>query len=67
MEEVGLKRATGLYLALPFSDLRLDMILLCFPGGTSGKELPVNTGDRRDTGSIPRLGKFPRGGYGSPL
>ena len=28
MKEVGLKRATGLYLVLPFSDLRLDLILL---------------------------------------
>ena len=67
MKEVGLKRATGLYLVLPFSDLRLDRICLCFPVGTNGKDLPVNTGDIRDTGSIPRSGRFPRGGYSNPL
>ena len=28
------------------------------------KNLPANTGDIRDTGSIPELGRTPRGEYG---
>ena len=28
---------------------------------------PANTGDIRDTGSIPGLGKSPEGGHGNPL
>ena len=31
------------------------------------KNLPANTGDARDAGSIPRLGRFPGGGNGNPL
>ena len=31
------------------------------------KNLPVNTGDIRDKGSIPRLGRSPGGGNGNPL
>ena len=31
------------------------------------KNLPANAGDVRDMGSIPGLGKFPRGEYGNPL
>ena len=31
------------------------------------KNLPANAGDLRDSGSIPGLGRSPRGGYGSPL
>jgi len=30
-----------------------------FPGGTGGKELPVNAGNLRDGGLIPRLGRSP--------
>ena len=30
------------------------------------KNLPANTGDTRDTGWIPGLGRFPGGGYGNP-
>ena len=37
------------------------------PGGASGKELPANEGDVRDTGSIPGEGRSPGGGHGSPL
>ena len=34
-------------------------------GGTSGeKNLPANTGDVRDTGLNPGLGRSPRGGHG---
>ena len=31
------------------------------------KNLPANTGDLRDTGSIPGSGRSPGGGYGTPL
>ena len=31
------------------------------------KNLPANTGDVRDMGSIPGLGQSPGGGYGNPL
>ena len=35
-----------------------------FPGGSSVKNLPANTGD---VGSIPGLGRLPGEGNGSPL
>ena len=38
-----------------------------FPGGSSGKNLPVNAGDIRDVGSIPGSGRYPGGGNGNPL
>ena len=31
------------------------------------KNLGANTGDSRDAGSIPELGRSPRGGNGNPL
>ena len=31
------------------------------------KNPPVNAGDVRDMGSIPRLGRSPGGGHGNPL
>ena len=31
------------------------------------KKLPANAGDRREAGSIPELGRSPRGGHGNPL
>ena len=31
------------------------------------KNLPANTGDIRDTGSVPGLGRSPGGGHGNPL
>ena len=31
------------------------------------KNLPANAGDIKDMGSIPGLGKSPRGGHGTPL
>ena len=37
---------------------------LGFPGGLDGKESACNT---RDPGSIPELGRSPRGGHGNPL
>ena len=38
-----------------------------FPGGTSGKNPPANSGNIRDTGSIPGLGRSPGGGHSNPL
>ena len=38
-----------------------------FPGGASGKNLPANAGDIKDTGSIPGSGRSPEGGHGNPL
>ena len=40
------------------------MIPLGFPGGSDGKEFTCNAGN---LGSIPELGRFPRGGHGNPL
>ena len=37
-----------------------------FPGDTSGKDLPANAGDLRDTGSIPGSGRYLGGGNGNP-
>ena len=34
-------------------------LLLGFPGGTVGQNVPANAGDARDTGSIPGSGRFP--------
>ena len=31
------------------------------------KNLPASAGDIRDAGSIPGLGRSPRGGHGNPL
>ena len=31
------------------------------------KNLPAHSGDVRDVGSIPGLGRFPGGGHGNPL
>ena len=31
------------------------------------KDLPVNAGDIRDTGSIPESGRFPEEGNGNPI
>ena len=31
------------------------------------KNLPVNAGDIRDSGLVPRSGKSPGGGHGNPL
>ena len=37
---------------------------MCFPGGSDDKETACNAGD---LGSIPGLGRCPRGGHGNPL
>ena len=38
-----------------------------FPGGVVVKNLPANTGDARDAGSIPGSRRSPEGGNGIPL
>ena len=38
-----------------------------FPGGRVIKNLPANSGDTRDLGSIPGLGRSPGAGNGNPL
>ena len=55
---------------LGYSDLMLGCV--CAGAGASQvalvvKNLPANTGDARDVGSIPGLGRSPGGGHGSPL
>ena len=40
---------------------------MCFLGGSSGKELPVNAGDVRDEGSIPGSVISSGGGHDSPF
>ena len=37
-----------------------------FPGSTSGKKPPTNTGDVSDAGLTPRLGSSPGVGHGNP-
>ena len=39
-------------------------VFLGFPSGSAGKESPCNVGD---LGSIPGMGRSPRGGHGNPL
>ena len=41
--------------------------MLGFPGGSVVKNPPDNAGDVRDMGSIPGLGRSPRGENGNPL
>ena len=38
-----------------------------FPGGTSGKDLPANSGDQRDTGLIPGSVRYDEAGHGKLL
>ena len=38
-----------------------------FPGGSVVKNPPANAGDTGDVGSIPGLGRSPKGGNGNPL
>ena len=38
-----------------------------FPNGTVEKNLPVNAGNPRDTGSVSRSGRFSGGENGNPL
>ena len=41
--------------------------LVGFPGGTVVKNLPTNTGDTRDVGLIPGMGRSSGGGNGNLL
>ena len=44
-----------------------SVIALGFPGGTVIKNPPANAGDTGDEGSVPGLGRSPRGGNGNLL
>ena len=41
--------------------------MLGFPDGSAGEESSCNSGDTRDAGSIPGLGRFPGEENGNPL
>ena len=41
--------------------------IIDFSDGSAGKESTGNSGDARDTGSIPGLGRSPGGEHGNPL
>ena len=43
---------------------RMEKTRDLFPGGSDGKNSACNAGD---LGSIPGLGRYPRGGNGNPL
>ena len=45
----------------------INRYLMGFPGGASGKNLPANAGDIRDSGSIPGSGRSSAEGNGYPL
>ena len=52
---------------LPFATIWDDLeIIMGFPDGAMVKYLPASTGDARDTGSIPGLGRSPGVGNGNP-
>ena len=50
-----------------FYSFSLIYYILDFPGGASGKELPVSAGDARDMSLIPRRGRSSGVGNGNPL
>ena len=45
----------------------MSMSCMGFPGGSVIKNLPANSGDAGDVGSIPKLGRFPGVGNGNQL
>ena len=47
-----------------FPENAIELLLLCFPGGSAGKESACNVGD---LGSIPGLGRSPGEGNSYPL
>ena len=66
-ENSGLERSMN-FTVLGVAKSRTQMSDFHFTsGGVSDKNLPVNWGDTRDTGSIPGLGRSPGGGQGNPL
>ena len=44
-----------------------DVYILCFSGGTSGKESACNAGDIGDLGSVPGWRRSPGVGHGNPF
>ena len=66
-ENSGLERSMN-FTVLGVAKSRTRMSDFHFTSGcVSGKNLPVNSGDTRDAGSIPGLGRSPGGGQGNPL
>jgi len=53
--------------AEPTQHCKAIILQLGFPGVASGKYPPANTGEARDIGSVPELGRSPGGGHGNPL
>ena len=43
------------------------IMMLGFPGDTVVKNLPARSGDTKDMGAVPGLGRSPGGGNGNPL
>ena len=56
-----------LFLAPSKAALETGRSIPDFPGGPVIKNSPANTGDARDTGSIPASGRSPGSGNGNPL
>ena len=48
-------------------DICMHIAAWGFPGGSVVKTLPPVEGDKGDVGSVPGLGRSPRGGNGSPF
>ena len=55
------------FLSFTTSKGLLRIMYIDLPGGASGKESACNTGDVRDTGSIPGSIRSTGGGHGNPL
>ena len=62
----GIKPLSLASLALAVGFFTIELPVVGFPGGTSGKE-PTCQGRRCDTGSIPGLGRSPGGGHDNPF
>ena len=57
---------TSIYLPIIYPSIYITCGV-CFPGSALVKNSPANAGDTGDSGSIPGLGRSPRGGNGNPL
>ena len=55
------------YILLYVQEDHMSQLTGGFPGGPVVKNLPTNTGDIREAGSIPGLGRSPGEGNGNPL
>ena len=50
-----------------FSDISVSISIMNFPGGSVVTNLPDDTGDAKDAGSVPGLGRSSGVGNGNPL